>query len=446
MELELVFTEEQENFMSSSIDIIDKKYKSKDMLNKEIGLVGYAGTGKTTITKELIARIRELKGKTGLSINITLLAPTNKAALVLRSKTDEECNTLHSMLYGAPFETETGVLVWKPASDSLRNNIVFVDESSMIQEELYKDLINLCKNCVIIFIGDDYQLEPVSKDKSFNIFNRASIEYFFLTEVKRVDNTVLQFLTRIRTEKNTPRPTETEDIVLAELTDKKKLFDFLDESEDCIMICGSNKSRVKYNNIIREHKGIGEFVLTADEPLISINNSIYANGEIFKLPFYKDSEGWKIVDTFYTEKFGKIYYYKNSRSIENKDGSVSEKIDRLLLLPEITAPSAYLAQLAREIPMDLSNDLFILDDKERMTIPRDTIVCTYGSCTTAHKSQGSQWTNVAVWLEFKTKFWDNSKWFYTACSRTSSRLLVINKNLDYQKQKVDIPINFSNFK
>ena len=63
-------------------------------------LAGSAGTGKTTIVREAVRRLRA-QGRRPL-----LAAPTHKAAKRLRALTGEETGTLHSKLYRAPGEVQ----------------------------------------------------------------------------------------------------------------------------------------------------------------------------------------------------------------------------------------------------------------------------------------------------------------------------------------------------
>lgn len=52
-------------------------------------LRGYAGTGKTTLVKEMIEQLKEMR------LPYKLLASTGRAAKVLRDKTSEETGTVH---------------------------------------------------------------------------------------------------------------------------------------------------------------------------------------------------------------------------------------------------------------------------------------------------------------------------------------------------------------
>lgn len=56
-------------------------------------LKGYAGTGKTTLVKEMIKQLCDM------DINYRLLASTGRAAKVLSDKTEEKTSTVHSCIY-----------------------------------------------------------------------------------------------------------------------------------------------------------------------------------------------------------------------------------------------------------------------------------------------------------------------------------------------------------
>lgn len=148
-------------------------------------LRGYAGTGKTFITKGLTEYFKALRR------NYVLSAPTGKAAKVIASKTQSPAFTIHKTIYSfkdiSEFRvddlegTETYKLYAKLAVNELSADTVYiVDESSMISDvyneseffrcgsgHLLKDFlafVNLDHNDhgkKIIFIGDDAQLPPV---------------------------------------------------------------------------------------------------------------------------------------------------------------------------------------------------------------------------------------------------------------------------------------------
>lgn len=71
---------------------------------REIVLSGPAGSGKTTLMRQVLADLRELRRETAL------LAPTGKAAARLRDTTGAQTSTIHRALYKTVRESETGAV------------------------------------------------------------------------------------------------------------------------------------------------------------------------------------------------------------------------------------------------------------------------------------------------------------------------------------------------
>lgn len=401
---DIVYSEEQKNTL---LDIAGYNVPELE-INTELCIKGYAGTGKTTIALNIIKWAEDTFG-----VDPILLAPTNKAALVLKSKTGKEVNTMHSYLYGKPIEDEYGVLHWKASEGNAYRTLVMVDEASMISEDLYKDLINKCNSSLIIFLGDNFQLEPV--DSNFNIFTRHTIKYYQLTEVKRQDNTILDYVTELRNKRYVFNPSETDDIKM--LHSGNFVSTYCKEravNPSAVILCATNKTRINYNLQVRAHLQLSESVICYGEPLISINNSIYANGEIFTFT----DRGWKYVRSFFTSKFGEVYLYKCLRN------AAENEFMYLLLLPFVDKPSVYHATLSKELDFDFTTGIFKLNEKGYAELDRNVVVATYGYTVSTHKSQGSQWSSVFVNQEYQSKLWDNARWLYTACTRAEKKLFI----------------------
>ena len=82
-----------------STDQVNALETLKDFLLTDeisITLVGYAGTGKTTIMQDFVYQLE------GMNYNFVLCAPTHRAKLVLSQSTNREAITLHRLLSLSP--------------------------------------------------------------------------------------------------------------------------------------------------------------------------------------------------------------------------------------------------------------------------------------------------------------------------------------------------------
>ena len=168
----IIFGEEQQQ----ALNLIKNFIRSPE---KVFTLVGYAGTGKTTLIKELIDYF-ENEG-----IRYVLAAPTHKAKSVIRYKTQRDATTIHSLLSLSP-EIEIMNLDLRNVnfvSNSLKatygipgRGVVICDEASMVNDFLYQLLLEKCGiyKAKIIFIGDIAQLKPVNDDYESLVFTNKN--------------------------------------------------------------------------------------------------------------------------------------------------------------------------------------------------------------------------------------------------------------------------------
>lgn len=174
-------------------------------------LKGYAGSGKTTILKGLVKYLNSVEK------DFALMAPTGRAAKVIREKTGQEAYTIHKTIYSYEemVEIDEGDSFYYYYK--IRNNvevvgkIFIIDEASILSDaksegeffrfgsgHLLSDLITYTRvaqsnaGSKIIFVGDPCQLPPVgdSSSKAFEVkylkdkFN-LSTEESEMKEVKR---------------------------------------------------------------------------------------------------------------------------------------------------------------------------------------------------------------------------------------------------------------------
>ena len=147
-------------------------------------LVGYAGTGKSTLIKEIINHLEEKW------INYILCAPTHKAKVVLERFTNKEGVTLHKLLSLSPnieiLNLDFRELKFNMGPKPLfpYKGVIICDESSMVNDDLFTMLEEKCKqfNCKIIFCGDKAQLRPVNAlthSKVFNLEDKSELKHIY---------------------------------------------------------------------------------------------------------------------------------------------------------------------------------------------------------------------------------------------------------------------------
>lgn len=147
----------------AAIDGIRKFIKQKfDINDFECNLTGYAGTGKTSITKLII---KYLKNN---GIRFAACAPTHKAKYVLSNMSGTDAQTLHGFLGLSPnLDVESldmKKLEFKLNLENLKNaplfGVILVDECSMVGKNMYKMLKKAAIRfeAKIITIGVKYRL------------------------------------------------------------------------------------------------------------------------------------------------------------------------------------------------------------------------------------------------------------------------------------------------
>jgi len=110
-------------------------------LNNTLSIItGGAGTGKTTIIKELIKNLEDQQ-KTYL-----LTSLTGKAVMRIREMTFKMSSTMHKLI---------------KEGKKCHYDVLIIDEASMVTTALFYDLIQLYHFKQIVLIGDVNQLEPI---------------------------------------------------------------------------------------------------------------------------------------------------------------------------------------------------------------------------------------------------------------------------------------------
>jgi hypothetical protein len=132
-----------------------------------IVLEGYAGTGKSTVVKEILRNIRNKK-------KAVVSAPTHRAKEVIQNFTKENAETIQSLLGLRP---DTDLASFDPnkpqfnpiAEEKISNyKVLIIDEASMISKHLKQTIEEKAieYKVKVVYIGDIYQLPPIGEVES----------------------------------------------------------------------------------------------------------------------------------------------------------------------------------------------------------------------------------------------------------------------------------------
>ncbi len=126
-------------------------------------LTGGPGTGKTTVVHALLHIL------TSMGMKVALAAPTGRAAKRLSESTSAEARTIHRLLEMEFAEGEGRGHFRRNEQDLLEENVIIVDEASMVDTDLMCALCKAVKpGARLILIGDADQLPSVGAGRVLN--------------------------------------------------------------------------------------------------------------------------------------------------------------------------------------------------------------------------------------------------------------------------------------
>lgn len=177
------YNEGQKNAINVLLDFINNIPKSDD--DYFYTLEGFAGTGKSTIIKDIINKLRKKK--------IVVSAPTHKAKKVIANFTDLKAETIQALLGLRPNTDLEHFNPNKPVFDTKAEpkielyDVLFIDETSLLPFLLKKLIEKLAIqfNVKVIYIGDRYQAPPVGEKISRVFLNKNRV---VLDEIVRQSN------------------------------------------------------------------------------------------------------------------------------------------------------------------------------------------------------------------------------------------------------------------
>lgn len=431
-------------------------------------LRGYAGTGKTTLVGALVRVLAAQR------VPLVLLAPTGRAAKVLAAHAGRDAGTIHRRIYRVG-DGDDG-----PGASLARHKdegtLFIVDEASMIgpgsegafgDRDLLRDLIEhvySAPRCKLLLIGDPAQLPPVGSDHSpaLDVKDLRAIGLAAgavdLTEVVRqaTESGILRNATALRellgaeamlnegpkpeAAKTPPMPrfTAHPDVIRVDghdLQDALETAYSQDGEDEVCVICRSNKRAFLYNQQVRARiHGYEEEVCPGDRLMVVRNNYLWAglngrpeliaNGEqllVKRIHAQEDRYGLRFADM----------------TLAWWNGREERELEAKVLLDALAVEGPSMPQPRMRLLMQTVADAAELRSRgQRAKLLREdpyvnALQVKHAYAVTGHKAQGGQWRTVFVEQGYLTEEMvdrEYLRWLYTAVTRASKRLYLLNFN------------------
>jgi exodeoxyribonuclease-5 len=426
-------------------------------------LKGYAGTGKTSVISSVVKTLDLLRMRS------VLLAPTGRAAKVLGSCSGRQAFTIHKKIYRQK-SSKDGMGSFRLDRNLHKNTYFIVDEASMISNiasdtslfgsgKLLDDLIEYVYSgteCKLILVGDSAQLPPVGSALSPALDPEALGEYGFgvasaeLKQVVRQSETsgVLMNATKIRlqiAENELVHPqmelqgySDVVRLTGEELIDEISLAYGTCGLEGTIIVVNSNKQANRYNQGIRNRIFFREEEISTGDIVMIVKNNYFlveedekgpgfiANGdiaEIRKIRRYDERYGFRFAEMV-------LYFPDYDFELESKV---------MMDVLHLDTPS---------LPPDRGRELFqnILADYQHIKTRQkqfdavrndpwfNALQIKFAYAVTCHKAQGGQWERVFIdqgMFNRNEITIDYLRWFYTALTRSTDRVYLVNFSTDF---------------
>ena len=364
---------------------------------------GYAGTGKSTLIKFIIA---------ALSLEphqVCYVAYTGKAAQVLKQKGCPNPITAHKLLYRAkPMPNGTYKFEAKSKLEG-HYEIIVVDEVSMLPKEMWLKLLS--HRIHVIACGDPFQLPPIDKDSDNHVLDNPHV---FLDEIMRqaYDSEIIRFSMWIREGKPINQfPASGSQVMMVQPQEiVTGMYDWADQ-----ILCATNAKRNEINNFMRQIKGFGPEPQTGDK-IISLRNQweFFSNNIQEPAPLTNGTIG--TIEIANKSNIFVPYWISEKPIPVLYTTMLDENNDRFDYIPvdytSITTGEKFLN----------GKQEYLMKKNKKCADPPFEFAYAYG--ITCHKAQGSEWEKVLVYEErFPFDKEEHARWAYTAATRASEKLV-----------------------
>lgn len=418
-------------------------------------LKGYAGTGKTSLISSLVRTLPRLE------MRALLLAPTGRAAKVMSNYSGRGAFTIHKIIYkpkGDPGTQGGGFILQK---NYFKDTVFVVDESSMMADDggmsgnLLWDLITFVfsgSGNRLLMVGDTAQLPPVGSDYSPALDSgylqrhyRLDADQIELWEVmrQRLESGILFNATVLRQELVVEKPQ-----IRIQTNSFKDIYKMTSErledglryayqkfgTENTTIVTRSNKSAVQYNLYIRRVIHFFEDEISTGDLLMIVKNNYTYMAESEKVNFLANGD---MAEVMKIRSFEDMYGFRFATlELRLLDYPEEPYFEAKVILDTLYSPSPSLTREEyRKLYDAVAEDYADIASKtERQELIRkdpflNALQVKFAYALTCHKAQGGQWKSVFVdlgYLKDDQVDKDFIRWLYTAMTRASEELYLIN--------------------
>ena len=440
-------------------------------------LKGWAGTGKTYCVSVLVRYVLEVIHPTHNWYRIAVTGPTNKSVRVIK-KTSGLKNprvsfqTIHKMLGLTERITKEGVQEFVNQGDFQPKiktvKLLIIDEVSMLNDDLFQEVLKYRDRIKIICMGDPAQIPPVGKPDCIPFREELAAGYRIKTlSLKQImrqkkDNAIIESSVAIRSElgrsKNPVEPItklnekgEGIEFLNLNIPETRKGFseilrryfvtdEFKKDSEYAKIIAWRNKTVATMNDVIRKviygDEALGSKILVgekliANNPIIQGESIVLNTNDEFSVDSFtidSDDLRYKTSDHPDAEPFPiTLKYYETVVSyLDDEDETVRVNIQ--ILHEDSEEDFKKLANLLKLRAIEKKGK-----DKSWLVyynFLRKYADVNFAYAISCHKSQGSTYNTTFVLEDDIDMNWDvveRNRIKYTAYTRSSRKLYVLKR-------------------